>query len=137
MVALLLFDWLHLHNEDFTVQYWKFYRMYRTAAWYIEEKKSAEALATKLGYSKVSDEKLDVALKIRDYVIGGGFIAVELGCFYSAIGVETEVLVRSMLLRPEDGLRKLWARGLLQSSRPRYESHVGPGEQYPHHGLKE
>jgi len=72
--GLLLFDWLHLHHEDFTGQYGKFYRMYRTAAWYIEEKKNAEALATKLGYSKVSDEKLDVALKIRDYVIGGGFM---------------------------------------------------------------
>ena len=72
--GLLLFDWLHLHHEDFTGQYGKFYRMYRTAAWYIEEKKSAEALATKLGYSKVSEEKLDVALKIRDYVIGGGFM---------------------------------------------------------------
>lgn len=72
--GLLLFDWLHLHHEDFTGQYGKFYRMYRTAAWYIEEKKNAEALATSLGYSKVSDEKLDVALKIRDYVIGGGFM---------------------------------------------------------------
>jgi hypothetical protein len=72
--GLLLFDWLHLHHEDFTGQYGKFYRMYRTAAWYIEEKKEAEALATKLGYAKVSEEKLDVALKIRDYVIGGGFM---------------------------------------------------------------
>jgi len=72
--GLLLFDWLHLHHEDFTGQYGKFYRMYRTAAWYIEEKKEAEALATKLGYSKVSEEKLDVALKIREYVIGGGFM---------------------------------------------------------------
>ena len=72
--ALLLFDWLHLHHEDFTGQYGKFYANYRTAAWYIEEKKEAEALATKLGYSKVSEEKRDVALKIRDYVIGGGFM---------------------------------------------------------------
>ncbi|MFD2824361.1 asparagine synthetase B [Lacinutrix iliipiscaria] len=72
--GLILFDWLHLHHEDFTGQYGKFYRMYRTAAWYIEEKKEAEALANRLGYSKVSEEKLDVALKIRDYVIGGGFM---------------------------------------------------------------
>ena len=72
--GLLLFDWLHLHHEDFTGQYGKFYRMYRTAAWYIEDKNDAEALATKLGYTKVSEEKLDVALKIRDYVIGGGFM---------------------------------------------------------------
>ena len=72
--GLLLFDWLHLHHEDFTGQYGKFYRAYRTAAWYIEEKKEAENLATRLGYDKVSLEKLDVSLKIREYVIGGGFM---------------------------------------------------------------
>ena len=72
--GLLLFDWLHLHHEDFTGQFGKFYANYRTAAWYIEEKKDAEALATKLGYDKVSEEKLAVAKKIRDYVIGGGFM---------------------------------------------------------------
>lgn len=71
---LILYDWLHLHHEDFTGQYGKFYRMYRSAPWYIEEKKNAEALATKLGYAKVSEAKRDVALKIRDYVIGGGFM---------------------------------------------------------------
>lgn len=71
---LILYDWLHLHHEDFTGQYGKFYRAYRSAPWYIEEKKNAEALATKLGYNKVSEEKLDVAKKIRDYVIGGGFM---------------------------------------------------------------
>ncbi|WP_072403712.1 asparagine synthetase B [Flaviramulus basaltis] len=72
--GLLLFDWLHLHHEDFTGQFGKFYAQYRASSWYIEEKKEAEALAEKLGYSKVSDEKLAVALKIRDYVIGGGFM---------------------------------------------------------------
>ncbi|WP_055435301.1 hypothetical protein [Lacinutrix algicola] len=71
---LILYDWLHLHHEDFTGQFGKFYSRYKTAAWYIEEKKSAEDLATKLGYSKVSNEKRDVALKIRDYVVGGGFM---------------------------------------------------------------
>ncbi|RIA10053.1 hypothetical protein OE09_1906 [Flavobacteriaceae bacterium MAR_2010_72] len=72
--ALLLYDWLHLHHEDFTGQYGKFYRSYRAASWYIEEKKSAEALAEKLGYSKVSQEKLAVAKKIKEYVVGGGFM---------------------------------------------------------------
>ncbi len=72
--ALLLYDWLHLHHEDFTGQYGKFYRNYRSAAWYIKEKNDAEALAAKLGYNKVSEEKLDVALKIREYVVGGGFM---------------------------------------------------------------
>lgn len=72
--GLLLFDWLHLHHEDFTGQFGKFYGAYRAHSWYIQEKKDAEALATKLGYSKVSEEKLDVAKKIRDYVVGGGFM---------------------------------------------------------------
>jgi hypothetical protein len=72
--GLLAFDWLHLHHEDFTGQFGKFYGAYRAASWYIEEKKEAENLAIKLGYSKVSAEKLDVAIKIRDYVIGGGFM---------------------------------------------------------------
>ena len=71
---LLLYDWLHLHHEDFTGQYGKFYSAYRSAPWYIEEKLKAEALAAKLGYAKVSEAKRDVALKIRDYVIGGGFM---------------------------------------------------------------
>lgn len=46
---LLLYEWLHLHHEDFTGQYGRFYGMYRTAPWYIQQKKDAEALATKLG----------------------------------------------------------------------------------------
>ncbi len=71
---LLLYDWLHLHHEDFTGQYGKFYGAYRTAPWYIEQKRDAEALAKKLGYNKVSEEKLEVAKKIRDFVIGGGFM---------------------------------------------------------------
>jgi hypothetical protein len=71
---LLLYDWLHLHHEDFTGQYGKFYGMYRNAPWYIDQKKEAEALASKLGYRKVSEEKLAVAKKIRDFVIGGGFM---------------------------------------------------------------
>jgi hypothetical protein len=71
---LLLYEWLHLHHEDFTGQYGKFYGSYRTAPWYIEQKKAAENLALKLGYSKVSLAKLAVAKKIRDFVIGGGFM---------------------------------------------------------------
>jgi hypothetical protein len=71
---LLLYDWLHLHHEDFTGQYGKFYKRYRATPWYIEEKKNAEALANELGYQKVSEEKLAVSLKIRNYVVGGGFM---------------------------------------------------------------
>ncbi len=71
---LILYDWLHLHHEDFTGQYGKFYGTYRATPWYIEEKQNAEALATELGFEKVSEEKLAVASKISDYVIGGGFM---------------------------------------------------------------
>lgn len=71
---LLLYDWLHLHHEDFTGQYGKFYRAYRSAPWYIQEKKEAEALAKSLGFDKVSEAKLAVAKKINEYVIGGGFM---------------------------------------------------------------
>ena len=71
---LLLYEWLHLHHEDFTGQHGKFYGAYRTAPWYIQNKNRAELLAEKLGYDKVSQEKLAVALKIRDFVIGGGFM---------------------------------------------------------------
>lgn len=71
---LLLYEWLHLHHEDFTGQYGKFYGAFRATPWYIESKLEAEKAAKKLGYQKVSEEKLDVALKIRNYVIGGGFM---------------------------------------------------------------
>ena len=71
---LILYDWLHLHHEDFTGQYGKFYGSYRATPWYIKEKADAEKQARELGYSKVSDQKLAVALKIRDYVVGGGFM---------------------------------------------------------------
>lgn len=71
---LIIYDWLHLHHEDFSGQYGKFFGAYKNAPWYIEQKKEAEALAKKLGFSKVSEEKLAVAKKIRDFVIGGGFM---------------------------------------------------------------
>ncbi|WP_231494755.1 asparagine synthetase B [Polaribacter sp. Hel_I_88] len=71
---LLIYEWLHLHHEDFTGQYGKFYGSFRTTPWYIDAKLSAEKLASELGYNKVSEEKLAVAKKIRDYVIGGGFM---------------------------------------------------------------
>ena len=71
---LLEYEWLHLHHEDFTGQYGKFYRAYRNAPWYIEQKQNAEALAKKLGFQKVSKEKLAVAKKIKNFVIGGGFM---------------------------------------------------------------
>ncbi len=71
---LALYDWLHLHHEDFTGQFGKFYGMYRAAPWYIEGKRLAEERAAKLGFNKVSEQKGAVTQKIRNYVIGGGFM---------------------------------------------------------------
>ncbi len=68
------YDWLHLHHEDFTGQYGKFYRMYRNAAWYQEQVKNAEADAKALGFNKVSELKLAVANNIKTYVGSGGFL---------------------------------------------------------------
>ena len=68
------YNWLHLHHEDFTGQYGKFYRSYKNAPWYIQQKKEFEAIARQLGYQKVSEEKLAVAQKIREYTAGGGFL---------------------------------------------------------------
>ncbi|MDR0207381.1 MAG: asparagine synthetase B [Bacteroidales bacterium] len=72
--ALPKYDWLHLHHEDFTGQYGKFWGAYQKAAWYIEDVKTQEATAAKLGFSKVSQMKLAVAKKIRDFVMGGGYM---------------------------------------------------------------
>lgn len=71
---LLLYDWLHLHHEDFTGQYGKFYGMFGNTQWYQKDVMTQEATAKKWGYSKVSQLKLAVAQKIRDYVAGGGFL---------------------------------------------------------------
>ena len=72
--GLAIYDWLHLHHEDFTGQFGKFYGAYRSAPWYIEGKRIAEERARKLGFNKVSEEKSAVAEKIRRYVLGGGFM---------------------------------------------------------------
>lgn len=68
------YDWLHMHHEDFTGQYGKFWANYRNAQWYIDDQKSSEETALKLGYKKVSQLKLAVAKKIRDFVAGGGYL---------------------------------------------------------------
>lgn len=71
---LNLYDWLHLHHEDFTGQYGKFYNMYRNAPWYQEQQRSMESMAHKLGFAKVSQMKLAVAKSIKEFVAGGGFL---------------------------------------------------------------
>jgi len=68
------YDWLHLHHEDFTGQYGKFYKNYHNTTWYKETVKRMEGLADELGYEKVSQLKLAVVKKIREYVVGGGFM---------------------------------------------------------------
>jgi len=68
------YDWLHLHHEDFTGQYGKFWSSYKNAAWFKEYVRFNESLAGKLGYTKVSDLKLAVAIKIKNFVSQGGFM---------------------------------------------------------------
>lgn len=68
------YDWLHLHHEDFTGQYGKFYGSFQHAAWYQAEVKENEAMAKKLGFAKVSQMKLNSAKKIKDFVFNGGFL---------------------------------------------------------------
>jgi hypothetical protein len=71
---LILYEWLHLHHEDFTGQYGRFYGAFRTTPWYVNGKLQAEKSAKKLGFNKVSKLKLAVSKKIRNFVIGGGFM---------------------------------------------------------------
>lgn len=68
------YDWLHLHHEDFTGQYGKFYSAYRSYPWYKQQVADAEALAGRLGFDKVSELKLAVAQSIKNFVLGGGFL---------------------------------------------------------------
>lgn len=68
------YDWLHLHHEDFTGQYGRFYRSYSSTAWYRENVRRSEEMAQSLGFSKVSQLKLAVAKRIKEYVGGGGFM---------------------------------------------------------------
>ena len=68
------YDWLHLHHEDFTGQYGKFWASYRNAKWYQDDVRENEDRAARLGYAKVSQMKLAVAKGIRDFVAGGGYL---------------------------------------------------------------
>ena len=71
---LIKYDWLHLHHEDFTGQFGRFYRSYHMMAWYRENVRRMEELASGLGFDKVSQLKLAVVKKIQEYVVGGGFM---------------------------------------------------------------
>ena len=72
---LPLFDWLHLHHEDFTGQYGKFYISFKNATWYKEQKRMYEQSAKNAGFPKVSQHKLAVAKKIKEFTAGGGFLS--------------------------------------------------------------
>lgn len=72
--SLPKYDWLHLHHEDFTGQYGKFWVSYRNAAWYQQDVQNNQEMANRLGFTKVSQMKLAVAKAIRDFVAGGGFL---------------------------------------------------------------
>ena len=71
---MIKYDWLHLHHEDFTGQYGKFYRNYKNAEWYRRQQRETEEMATELGFEKVSQLKLGVAKKIKEFTAGGGFL---------------------------------------------------------------
>ncbi len=68
------YDWIHLHHEDFSGQYGKFYRSFHRESWYQEQQRLYEALAHRLGYATVAAEKKAIAFKIRDYIAQGGFL---------------------------------------------------------------
>lgn len=68
------YDWLHLHHEDFTGQYGKFYGTFSNAPWYVEQQREAEEMARKHGFHKVSQLKLTIAKRIQEFVAGGGFM---------------------------------------------------------------
>ena len=71
---MIKYDWLHLHHEDFTGQYGKFYRSYKNAEWYRRQQRETEEMAKELGFKKVSQLKLGVANKIKEFTAGGGFL---------------------------------------------------------------
>jgi len=68
------YDWLHLHHEDFTGQYGKFYSAYGRAAWYQQQQRDYETFAQQMGYSKVSKEKLGVVQAMKEFIAKGGFM---------------------------------------------------------------
>jgi hypothetical protein len=72
--ALAKYDWLHLHHEDFTGQYGKFYGQYSNMPWYIEQQQESESIAQKYGFHKVSQLKLAVVKKTKEFITGGGFL---------------------------------------------------------------
>jgi len=71
---LFEYDWLHLHHEDFTGQYGKFYASFAGSAWYVEQQVTQEREAQKLGFKKVSELRKAVVRTIKEYIANGGFL---------------------------------------------------------------
>jgi len=72
--SLTKYDWLHLHHEDFTGQFGKFYNSFRNQPWYIAQVKENEEIARQNGFKKVSQLKLAVAIRIKEFAANGGFL---------------------------------------------------------------
>ncbi|MCX6146123.1 MAG: asparagine synthetase B [Candidatus Kapabacteria bacterium] len=68
------YDWVHLHHEDFTGQYSKFFSAFANAPWYIQQVAMSEGIAKKLGFNKVSELKRAVVLKMREFIANGGYL---------------------------------------------------------------
>jgi hypothetical protein len=100
--ALSRYDWLHLHHEDFTGQYSKFYQAFHGAPWYQRQKIELEKQAKALGFNKVSDCKKAVALSIRKYVEGGGFLFA-MCCATNTLEVALAALGTDIVDEPYDG----------------------------------
>jgi hypothetical protein len=66
---LVLYDWLHLHHEDFTGQYGKFWNAYKSQAWYQNQVKELESIAGKYGFDKVSQLKLAIGKRVQAFVL--------------------------------------------------------------------
>jgi len=68
------YDWLHLHHEDFTGQYGKFYKSFRNTSWYKKLENDFKRIAYNNGFDTVHKLKKTIASKIKDYINNGGFI---------------------------------------------------------------
>ncbi len=96
------YDWLHLHHEDFTGQYSKFYASFGNAPWYLRQKIELEKQAQELGFKKVSDCKKAVTLSIRNYVANGGFLFA-MCCATNTLEVSLAALGTDIVDEPYDG----------------------------------
>ncbi|KAB2877855.1 asparagine synthetase B [bacterium] len=93
------YDWLHLHHEDFTGQYGKFFSIYSQAPWYIQQQNDYEAFARQMGFATVSKEKLAVVRMMKDYIAKGGFLFAMCGAtdsFDIALAAQNTDICESM-----------------------------------------